>query len=165
MYLHYKIPIFVCGNGKWWYILWPLVYFMAFWYILLPFGTFYGLLENFMAFFGIFYGLLVYFVAFWYILWPFGIFYGILVYFMAFWYIFLVLVCYTQKSLATLVVGCEAPKFGGQTLSNFARILCSRLSLQTKVSADDNFVFNSLAKLGSRNSWCRVARFFLAQHT
>jgi hypothetical protein len=40
---------------------------MAIWYILWPFG--------------IFYGHLVYFMAVWYILWPFGIFYGHLVYF------------------------------------------------------------------------------------
>jgi hypothetical protein len=39
---------------------------MAIWYILWPFG--------------IFYGHLVYFMAIWYILWPFGIFYGHLVY-------------------------------------------------------------------------------------
>jgi hypothetical protein len=37
-----------------------LVYFMAIWYILWPFG--------------IFYGHLLYFMAIWYILWPFGIF-------------------------------------------------------------------------------------------
>jgi hypothetical protein len=42
---------------------------MAIWYILWPFG--------------IFYGHLVYFMAIWYILWPFGIFCGHLVYFMA----------------------------------------------------------------------------------
>jgi hypothetical protein len=43
---------------------------MAIWYILWPFG--------------IFYGHLVYFMAIWYILWSFGIFYGHLV----IWYIF-----------------------------------------------------------------------------
>jgi hypothetical protein len=47
---------------------------MAIWYILWPFG--------------IFYGHLVYFMAIWYILWPFGIFYGHLVYFLVIWYIF-----------------------------------------------------------------------------
>jgi hypothetical protein len=46
-----------------------LVYFMAIWYILWPFG--------------IFYSTLVYVTANWYILWPIGIFYGNLVYFMA----------------------------------------------------------------------------------
>jgi hypothetical protein len=44
-----------------------LVYFMAVWYILWPFGIFYDHLE--------------YSMAIWYILWPFGIFYGHLVYF------------------------------------------------------------------------------------
>jgi hypothetical protein len=39
---------------------------MVIWYILWPFG--------------IFYGRLVHFMAFWYILWPFGTFYGDLVY-------------------------------------------------------------------------------------
>jgi hypothetical protein len=51
-----------------------LVYFIAIWYILWPFG--------------IFCGHLVYFVAIWYILWPFGIFCGHLVQFMVIWYIF-----------------------------------------------------------------------------
>jgi hypothetical protein len=51
--------------------------FVAIWSILRPFG--------------IFCGHLVYFVAIWYILWLFGIF-------------FPVLVCFTNKNLATLVV-------------------------------------------------------------
>jgi hypothetical protein len=52
---------------------------MAIWYILWPFG--------------IFYGHLVYFMAIWYILWPFGIFNGDLVHiwllgkFVVIWYI------------------------------------------------------------------------------
>jgi hypothetical protein len=46
---------------------------------------------------GIFYGHSVYFMAIWYILWLFGIFYGYLVYFSP------VLVCCTEKNLATLV--------------------------------------------------------------
>jgi hypothetical protein len=51
-----------------------LVYFMAIWYILRPFG--------------IFYGHLVYFTAIWYILRPFGIFLAIWYkYFNANWYI------------------------------------------------------------------------------
>jgi hypothetical protein len=68
-----------------------LVYFVAVWYILWPFG--------------IFCGHLAYFVAIWNILWPFGIhyiwffgiFYGHLVYFMA---LFQVLVYCTKKNLA-----------------------------------------------------------------
>jgi hypothetical protein len=55
-----------------------LVYFIAIWYILWPFG--------------IFHGHLVYFMAIWYISWPFGIFYvwpfGI---FYGLWYIFIAL--------------------------------------------------------------------------
>jgi hypothetical protein len=80
-----------------------MVYFIAIWYILLPFG--------------IFYCHLVYFIAIWYILLPFGIFCGDLgifyyhlVYFMAiwyilrsFWYTFPVLVCCAKKNLATLI--------------------------------------------------------------
>jgi hypothetical protein len=53
-----KIPIWVnfggSCNGRCWYILWP---------------------------FGMFYGILLYFTAIWYTLWPFGIFYGHWVYF------------------------------------------------------------------------------------
>jgi hypothetical protein len=49
-------------NGRCWYILWP---------------------------FGLFYGHLVYFVVTWYILWSFGIYFS-------------VLVCCTEKNLATL---------------------------------------------------------------
>jgi hypothetical protein len=93
---------------------------MAIWYILWPFGIFYGHLVYFMAIwyilwpFGIFYGHLVYFMAISYILWPFRIFYGHLVYFMAisyilwpfvnlvvFRYIFPALVNYVKKNLAT----------------------------------------------------------------
>jgi hypothetical protein len=78
-----KIPIWInfggpC-DGRCWYILWP-------------FGLFYGHLS-------ILYGLLVYFMAIWSILWssvniirPFGIFYGN----------FPVLVSFSKKNLATL---------------------------------------------------------------
>jgi hypothetical protein len=61
--------------GKFWRELqWKmLVYFMAIWSILQPFG--------------IFCGHLVYFTAIWSILWPFGNFYGYLVYFSTFWYV------------------------------------------------------------------------------
>jgi hypothetical protein len=66
-----KIPIWVnfggYWNGKCWYILCP---------------------------FGLFYGNLVYFVVIWSILWPFGIF-------------FPVLVCCTKKNLATLLCSNE----------------------------------------------------------
>jgi hypothetical protein len=48
------------------------VHVMANWYILWPFGTFYGHLVHFMAI--------------WYILWPFGTFYGHLVHFMTIWW-------------------------------------------------------------------------------
>jgi hypothetical protein len=48
-----------------------LVYFIASWYILSPFG--------------IFYRHLIYFIAIWYILSPFDIFYGPLVYIFPFW--------------------------------------------------------------------------------
>jgi hypothetical protein len=51
-----------------------LVYFMAIWYILWPFG--------------IFYCHLVYFTAIWYILLPFGNIFGHLVYLWVIWYIF-----------------------------------------------------------------------------
>jgi hypothetical protein len=56
--------------GKFWRVFqWKmLVYFMAIWSNLRPFGTFYD-------------GHLVYFTAIWYIFWPFGIVYG-------YWYIF-----------------------------------------------------------------------------
>jgi hypothetical protein len=68
-----------------------LVYLHMFiWYILQPFG--------------IFYVYLVYFTPIWYILCLFGIINGHLVYFMAVWYIFSVLVCFTKKNLATLLV-------------------------------------------------------------
>jgi hypothetical protein len=59
-----------------------LAYFIAIWYILLPFGLFYCHLVYFIAIwsillpFGIFCGDLVYFVAIWCILWQFGKFYG-----------------------------------------------------------------------------------------
>jgi hypothetical protein len=68
-----------------------LVYFMALWYILWPFGIFCGPLVYFMALwytlwpFGIFNGpWYTYFMAFWYIYWHFGIFIGTLVYFAPF---------------------------------------------------------------------------------
>jgi hypothetical protein len=68
-YFQTKIP----HLGKFWMDLqWNI-----FWYMLWPFG--------------IFYGQLIEFVSNWYILWLFGIFYP-------------VLVCYTKKSLATLSV-------------------------------------------------------------
>jgi hypothetical protein len=67
---------------------------MAIWYILWPFGIFYGKLIycNLVVLwqFGKFYGHFVYFLAIWYILWPFGIF-------------FPALVCCIKKNLATLV--------------------------------------------------------------
>jgi hypothetical protein len=56
-----------------------LVYIVAIWYILWPFGTYCGHLVYFVAIwnilwpFGIYCGHLVYIVDIWYILWPFGI--------------------------------------------------------------------------------------------
>jgi hypothetical protein len=83
-----KIPIWVKLAGsckRCWYVLWPfgifyghLVNFMAIWYILWPFGIFYGHLVYLWPF-GIFYGHLVYFMAIWYILWPFGTFFPFMV--------------------------------------------------------------------------------------
>jgi hypothetical protein len=86
------------------------------WYILLPFGIFYGNSEYFTAIrnilrqFGIFYGNSEYFTAIRNSLRPFGIFYVHLVNFMAiwytlspFWYISPVLICCTTTNLATLV--------------------------------------------------------------
>jgi hypothetical protein len=80
-------------NGRCWYIIWPfgpfygyLVYFMALWPILWLFGPFYGYLAHFMAIwsilwlFGPFYGNLAHFMAIWSILWIFGLL-------MANWYI------------------------------------------------------------------------------
>jgi hypothetical protein len=58
-----------------------LVYCTAIWTILRPFGIFCGILE--------------YFMVIWYILWQFGIFYG------HFGMFFPVLLCCTQKNLAT----------------------------------------------------------------
>jgi hypothetical protein len=55
-----KIPIWVNFGGV--LQLKMLVYFVAIWSILQPFGVFCGYL--------------VYFIAIWYILWIFGIFYG-----------------------------------------------------------------------------------------
>jgi hypothetical protein len=58
---------------------------MVIWYILWPFGIFYGHLVYFMVIWyilwslGIFYGHLLYFMVTWYILWSLGIFYGHLV--------------------------------------------------------------------------------------
>jgi hypothetical protein len=57
-------------NGRFWYILWP---------------------------FGLFYGHLVYFVADWY-----TYLVAIFVYFIVIWYIFSLLVCCTKKNLATV---------------------------------------------------------------
>jgi hypothetical protein len=54
-------------------ILWPFDIFKVIWYILRPFG--------------IFYGHLVYFTVIWCVLRPFGIFYGHLVYFSPIWYV------------------------------------------------------------------------------
>jgi hypothetical protein len=82
---------------------------MAIWYILWPFGIFYGHLVYFMAIWyilwplGIFYGHLVYFMAIWYILWPFGIFYGHWVYFRVIWKKIPGLVRCTKENMATLV--------------------------------------------------------------
>jgi hypothetical protein len=75
----------------------------TYWYILWPFGPFYGHLVHFMVIWsilwsnGIFFGHLVHFMAKWYILWPFGEFNGHL------GSIFPpVLVCCTMKNLATM---------------------------------------------------------------
>jgi hypothetical protein len=46
--------------------------------------------------------ILIYFMAIWNILQTFGIFYGHLVHFAVIWYFFPVLVCCTEKNLATL---------------------------------------------------------------
>jgi hypothetical protein len=61
--------------GKFWRILqWKiLVYLMAIWYILWPFGIFAGYLVYFMVIWN------RYIMVIWYILWLFGIFYGYLV--------------------------------------------------------------------------------------
>jgi hypothetical protein len=64
-------------------------------YILCPFGLFYGHLVYFMAIWYIFTVLLC-----WSILRPSGILYGHLVYFVVIWYIFPVLVCCSTKNLA-----------------------------------------------------------------
>jgi hypothetical protein len=87
-----------------------LAYFMSIWFILQPFGVFYGHWLYFMAIgyicimaigyilwlLGIFYGHWVHIMAIGYILWPLGIFYGYLVHFFPFR-------C-SKKNLATLVV-------------------------------------------------------------
>jgi hypothetical protein len=85
-----------------------LVYFIAIWYILCPFG--------------IFCVHLVYFVSIWYILWPMGIFSwplgifnGYLVYFKYIGIFLPFLVCYTEKNMATLI-GCEATLFTFMTM-------------------------------------------------
>jgi hypothetical protein len=81
-----------------------LVYFIVIWYTLLPFGILYCHLVYlctaywYILFpFGISYFHLVYFISIWYILLPFGIF-------LVIWYIYRVLVCFTMKNLATLLV-------------------------------------------------------------
>jgi hypothetical protein len=53
-----------------------LVYFMAIWYILWPFGIYFMAIWYILWPFGIFRGHLVYFTTIWSILWPFGIFWG-----------------------------------------------------------------------------------------
>jgi hypothetical protein len=62
--------------------------------------------------FGIFCVHLVYLVSIWYILWSIGTFCGRLVYFVVIWFIFSVLVCCTQKNLATLL---KVPKYSVNT--------------------------------------------------
>jgi hypothetical protein len=76
-----------------------LVYIMAIWYALRPFGVFsrqlvifwvFGIFSSFwyiIHHFGIFFIILVYFSSFWYIIHHFGIFFIILVYYSSFWYI------------------------------------------------------------------------------
>jgi hypothetical protein len=117
--LFYGLMVFCMAN---WYIVWPigtfwghLVHFVVIWYILWSFGTFCGHLVHFVVIwyilwsFGTFCGHLVHLVVIWYILWSFGTFCGNLVHFVVIWYIlwsfgiyFPVLVCCTEKILATL---------------------------------------------------------------
>jgi hypothetical protein len=73
----------------------------------------------------------VYFMAIWSILLQFGILCGHMVYFMVLWYIFPVLVYYTKKNLATLLISRLVPILAfclSQTLNpyNFAAVTMQR---------------------------------------
>jgi hypothetical protein len=113
---------------------------MAIWYILWPFGIFYGHLVYFMAIwyilwsFGIFDSHFVYLMAIWYIKWPFcifdghlvyfcpfGIFYGHLVYFMAIWYILCPFGIFYIWSFG--VMWCTFPRFGILYQENLAALV------------------------------------------
>jgi hypothetical protein len=112
--IYFQIQVWINFGGscnwRFWYILCPfgmfyghllygcLVYLMAIWYILWLFGISYGHLV-YLSFVH-----LVYLMAIRYTLWPFGISYGHLVYLTAIWYILLlfgiffpVLVCCTKE--------------------------------------------------------------------
>jgi hypothetical protein len=115
VYFQTKIPNLgkFCKVLKWkmlvwfvaiWYILWPFGVFYGIWYILWPFGVFYGIWYILWPIgilyvwpFGISYGHLVYFMANWYILWPFSIFYGNLVYFMANHLVYFMAICWSFR--------------------------------------------------------------------
>jgi hypothetical protein len=81
-----------------------------FWFILWPFGIFYGLLVYFFWPFCIILGLLVYFMFF-NILWSFGIFYGHLVYFVVIFCICGILV-YTSRFGIFMVIWCILSSLG-----------------------------------------------------
>jgi hypothetical protein len=63
-------------------------------------------------------------------LWSFGIFYSLLVHLVAIWYIFPVLVCCTEKNLATL----NSTSYGADTLTNCKRFFTPRRNFNKIVS-------------------------------